>query len=509
MRFSINQKGNLMKNTSYIGLASLMLNGLLLMASTAVHADLLSFTGQYQSELEERTAISNQVTYDQLKANGCQDTDRAATASCSGTVFIVWNNVRELVHTANELSNEGPTQFSLDSDLEGLGFALRWTAGEEFSSQESMADSFVSGQLSSLASRVTALRSGARGFNITGLAIDNNGQLVRGGNTTTQQSGLNSGDETNDAWSRLGGFMNASYTYGDQAASQREDAFDFDGAEISAGLDYRVDDHWVVGAIFGYQKQEIDFDSSQSIVDGGVTMDAFSIMPFGLYQSDDWYYSLSLGYQQGQFETERSIRYPSNNPNVGNTDTVAISENGSDTLSVNLAAGYTFRLADNFIIEPSITLNYQNLSIDRYQEEDIKNDGFDFIVDAQKIKSLETVLGLKTQYILSSDYGIFMPYVDLQFYTQHEDDERFISAVYANAAEQLTDDARFFLPTNITDPNYQIYGVGVAAVLRGAQQTTFGSSASGGIQIFVNYREIKGIDDYNQKIFSGGLRYEF
>jgi outer membrane autotransporter protein len=303
--------------------------------------------------------------------------------------------------------------------------------------------------------------------------------------------------------------MNASYTYGDQAPSQRENAFDFDGTEISAGLDYRVDDHWVIGAIFGYQKQEIDFDSSQSIVDGGVIMDAFSIMPFGLYQSDDWYYSLSVGYQQGQFETERSIRYPSINPNVGNTDTVAISDNDSDTLSANLAAGYTFRLADNFIIEPSLTLNYQDVSIDQYQEEDIKNEGFDFIVDAQKIKSLETVLGLKTQYIVSSDYGIFMPYVDLQFYTQHEDDERFIGAVYANAAEQITDDARFLLPTNSTDPNYQIYGVGVAAVLRGAQQSTFGSSASGGIQIFVNYRELKGIDDYNQKILSGGLRYEF
>jgi hypothetical protein len=498
-----------MKNTSKISRVSILLNGLLMMTSTVVHADLLTFEGQYQSELEELAAISNQTTYDQLKAQGCQDTDRGATASCSGTVFIVWNNVRELVHTANELSNDGPTQFSLDSDLEGLGFALRWTAGEEFSSQESMADSFVSGQLSSLGSRVTALRSGARGFNITGLATDSNGQLVRSGNTSPQQSGLNSGDDTNEAWSRLGGFMNASYTYGDQAPSQRENAFDFDGTDISAGLDYRVDDHWVIGAIFGYQQQEIDFDSSQSIVDGGVIMDAFSIMPFGLYQSDDWYYSLSVGYQQGQFETERSIRYPSINPNVGNTDTVAISDNDSDTLSANLAAGYTFRLADNFIIEPSLTLNYQDVSIDQYQEKDIKNDGFDFIVDAQKIKSLETVLGLKTQYIVSSDYGIFMPYVDLQFYTQHEDDERFIGAVYANAAEQITDDARFLLPTNSTDPNYQIYGVGVAAVLRGAQQSTFGSSASGGIQIFVNYRELKGIDDYNQKILSGGLRYEF
>lgn len=498
-----------MNNNSNNLQLSMLLGALLLVASTASHADLLTFQGQYQSELEERAAIANQATYDQLKSQGCQDSDRIATASCGGTVFIVWNNVRELVHTANELSNKGPTQFSLDSDLEGLGFALRWTAGEEFSSQESMANSFVSGQLSSLASRVTALRSGASGFNIVSFATDKNGQLANNGSTSPQQSGLSSGDETSEAWSRLGGFFNGSYTYGDQAASEREDAFDFDGMEVSAGLDYRVDDHWVVGFIFGYQQQEIDFDSSQSIVDGGVTMDALSIMPFGLYQSDDWYYSLSVGYQQSKFETERSIRYPSINPNVGNADTVAISTNDSGTLSANLAAGYTFRLTDNFIIEPSLTFNYQDLTIDQYQEEDINNDGFGFIVEEQKITSLESVLGVKTQYIMSTDYGVFMPYIDLQFYTQHEDDERFISAIYVNAAEQITDDARFILPTNSVDPNYQIFAVGLAAVVRGAQQSTFGSSASGGIQVFFNYRELKGIDDYNQTIFSGGLRYEF
>jgi len=500
---------NSSKNNSRI---SMLLILPLIMASATGHADLLTFQGQYQSELEERAATSNQATYNQLKAQGCQDNDRAATASCSGTVFIVWNNVRELVHTANELSNNGPTLFSLDSDLDGLGFALRWTAGEEFSSEESMADSFVSGQLSSLNSRVTALRSGARGFNIAGFAPDSNGNLANNGKTSSQKpgfSGLNSGDDTSEAWSRLGGFINGSYTYGDQGASEREDAFDFNGAEISAGLDYRLDDHWVVGFIFGYQQQEIDFDSRQSIVDGGVKMDGLSIMPFVLYQSDDWYYSVSAGYQQGEFETQRSIRYPSINPNVSNTDTVAISDNDSDTLSANLAAGYTFRIGDNFIVEPSVTLNYQDVSIDRYREEDINNAGFGFIVDEQKIKSMETVAALKMQYFFSNNYGVFMPYIDLQFYSQHENDPRFIDAVYVNASEKITDDARFSLPTNSTDRDYQIFGVGVAAVLRGARQTTFGASAGGGIQAFINYRELRGVDNYNQRIISGGLRYEF
>jgi len=473
----------------------------------SVQAGLLDFQGQYQTELEENAAISNQATYDQLKAAGCQDNGRVPTAACSGITFVVWSNVRELVHTANELSNVGPTTFSLDSDLDGLGFALRWTSGEEFSSEESMADSFVSGQLSSLASRLTALRSGARGFNIAGLATDENGDMVTLQNKPS--SGMNAGDETGDAWSKLGGFINGSYTYGDQRASERENAFDFDGTEFNVGVDYRIDNHWVVGAIFGYITEEIDFDSEASIVDGTVEMDGLSLMSFVLYQSDEWYWNASAGYQAAEFTTERSIRYPSFNPNIDSADTVAESENDAYTLSATMSGGYTFRLADRFTIEPSLSVNYQDITIEEYSEQDINNDGFNFIVSEQAIKSLETVVALKVQYTFSTQFGVFMPFIDLQSYGQHEGDERYIDAVYASVSDQITGDAAFSLPTNSVDSDYKIYGIGLAAVIRGSRQAAFGSAASGGVQAHVNFRELKDIGGYNQKIISGGVRYEF
>ena len=116
--------------------------------------------GNFATQLEELSATSNQATYDQLLASGCSDTQFNATSSCGGRVFISWQSVRELVHTANELSNSGPTFFSLGLDLENLGFSLRWTAGEEFSTQGDMSSNFVGGQLSGLTSRVSAIRHG-------------------------------------------------------------------------------------------------------------------------------------------------------------------------------------------------------------------------------------------------------------------------------------------------------------------------------------------------------------
>jgi hypothetical protein len=274
---------NILIKTKGIVMDKHRINGLSYMAVTILFyfgctvpasADLLSFQGQYQSELEERSAVSNQAVYDQLKAGGCNDSDRVASTNCSGTAFVVWNNVRELVHTANELDDSGPTNFSLDSDLQGLGFSLQWTAGEEFSSEESLLDSFVSGQLSGLTARISALRSGASGFQVAGKPANGNGNVS--GLDAFQQSGLNAGDEVNNSWSRWGGFLNGSYTWGYQDPTEREAAFDFDGSEINAGIDYRLDDHWVVGGLFGHMTQEIDFDSAKSIVDGGVEMDGYS-----------------------------------------------------------------------------------------------------------------------------------------------------------------------------------------------------------------------------------------
>ncbi|PCJ45153.1 MAG: hypothetical protein COA99_05465 [Moraxellaceae bacterium] len=474
-------------------------------------ASLLAFQGQYQSELEELAAISNQAVYDQLLAGGCGDADTVASANCSGTTFVVWNNVRELVHTANALNNSGSTIFSLDSDLEGLGFALRWTAGEEFSSEESLVDSFLSSQLSGLASRITALRGGASGFNVAGVATDANGNIAHLGNikNSPQYTGMNSGDEMADVWSRLGGFLNATYTTGDQDASEREDAFDFVGVGFNAGLDYRLDDYWVVGGLLGYIAEEVDFDSGKSIVDGGVIMYGYSMIGFALYQSDTWFYSGSIGYQLSDFETKRSIRYPSINPDVANVDTSAESNNDAYTYSYSLATGIALFVSDTFTLEPSFSASYQEVTIDEYREQDIHNAGFDFFIDKQNIASLETATGLKAQFTLSTRYGVFMPFADIQFFTQHKTGGHSIRAAYVGASQTLTDDAFFNLPTNNVDANYETYSIGMAAVVRGAAQSYSGAPASGGVQVYFNYREVHHIGDYHQKSLSGGMRYEF
>src|SRR5262245_45344592 len=73
--------------------------------------------------LETAAAQANQATFDAL-SGPCA---AGPGPGCPDEVFGVFAETRELVHTANELLGTGDTTFSLSLDIDGLGFALRWT----------------------------------------------------------------------------------------------------------------------------------------------------------------------------------------------------------------------------------------------------------------------------------------------------------------------------------------------------------------------------------------------
>jgi len=455
-----------------------------------------------QEEDVAEIAVYTSLVYDDLKALGCNDSDRAATETCSGDIYTTWNNVRALVHTANALSGtgQGSTEFSLGTDANGLIDALRWNAGEEFSSQETMSSRFTSSQVSNITSRIAALRNGASGLSMNGLP--SSPQVT----TTRTETGMNAGDQL---WSPWGGFINGTYSYGNLDPSAREDAFDFDSQDITAGIDYRLNNQWVIGGMLAYVSENIDFDSSKSVVDGTVEMTGLGFTAFALYQTETWYYNVSGGYQTSEFDTNRSIRYTSLNLDIPSPDTVAISNNKGHTISASLAGGYTFQITERFTIDPSLSSNYQQVTIDGFTERDLNNDGFNLQVMEQNFKSLETVAAVKFQYVYNNSMGVFTPFVDLQLFVQHYPDARTIKAVYANLADTLSEEAQMSLLTDKQESTYSSFGIGVASVLRGSSTKTLDGAASGGIQAFIAYRELASAGNFHQHTITGGLRYEF
>jgi len=461
-------------------------------------AGLISLQGQYSNDVEEAAAVANQATYDSLlTVNGgpCEAAQRVETEKCGGGVFSVFESTRELVQTANELTGEGPTEYSLGLDLTGLGEALRWTAAEEYAGQGSSSTDFVGGMLSGLASRITALRFGARGFAVGGMPLEE----AQYASASGAKPGLNAGGASgDDEFGRWGGFLNGSYGYGSKDPTGREDAFDFDGYELNGGLDYLLDDNWVVGGAVGYAERQVDFKQKGSIVvDGDVKSDGYSIMPFVLYQGERFFGSVSVGYQQMSFDNTRAIKYPSLNPDVSSTNTRTESDTDSEIWTVYVSAGYDFTF-DAFQIEPYVSANYMDITVDKFSERDINNAGFNLIIAKQDFNFSEGTLGTKFSYTFSTSFGVISTYMDLEWHSVLDDESRDIDATYQEVSGVMSAaPVRFRVATDDLDQDYYTYAVGVVTVL------------PYNFQAYLSYRSVEELKNYSQDVFSGGVRYEF
>jgi uncharacterized protein YhjY with autotransporter beta-barrel domain len=447
--------------------------------SPAALANLDALT--FQSQIEEDAASAVQQTYESLIAGGCTAAQLAETGPCEGDRFSLFEGVRELVETANQLAGvQGLRQFSLNLDQENLGFALRWNAAEEFAAQGNSATEFSNSQLSSLASRVAALRFATRGTG-GGASGDSEGGAKRWGGFINGSYGYGSKDDTSDPFLTTG-------------SDGSEVGFDFDGQEMTLGVDYRINDSWVVGALGGYTQREVDFDSSVSIVDGGIDAEGESFIVFGLWEGDRVYLSGSLGGQWMTYEMERRITYPSLNPLIPSTDDTRFSETDSTALTATFGAGYT-RSVNAFGFELFAHGDYQDITIDGFSEE--VGSGHELTVGDQTIESLELAAGLDLHYVFRPRFGVFRPYLRGEFRKELEGDIRTISSFYSSVDEAGAGGTDFSLGTDDPDDDYVLATAGFSVVF------------PNGLQGYLQYQQVFDLDFYDDRVIGGGVRFEF
>jgi outer membrane autotransporter protein len=449
--------------------------------------------------LETAAARANQASFETLSP-ACA---AGPGPACPPDVFGVFEETRELVHTANELLGTGDTQFSLGLDIDGLGFALRWTAAEELAAQGSMTTEFAASQLSTLSARLAALRWGISGPRLTSLRdadgsirVARSGALPLGGGASADAERL---------YSRWSWFLDGAFGYGDKDPTDLEDAFEFDGQEVTFGVDYRFSPALAAGAMIGYSTKEVDFDSSRSIVDGRIKTDGGSVLGYALLEGERAYLTGSLGFQRLSHDSRRRITYPSQNPLIPSVDSLATGDTDSDTLLATLGAGYAFRWGA-FSIEPSLGLDYMDARVDGFRESSVDNtadaspdDPFDLQIGEQDIESLDGSAGLQLQYVFTPRFGVLVPYVSGRYHRELLDDARRVSALYADAFNRLIQaiDADFNVPTDPPDEDYYTVAAGATVVL------------AGGLMGFVQYMQVLDLENYSDAVITGGMRYEF
>ncbi|MEL7450184.1 MAG: autotransporter outer membrane beta-barrel domain-containing protein [Pseudomonadota bacterium] len=454
--------------------------------------------------LETAAADANQATFEALRDPNVPDRD-VPLPGLSDEQVQVFSNVRELVHTFNELSGSGATEFSLGLDAEGLGFALRWTAAEELAAQGSLSTEIGKGQLAYLAGRLSQLRVGGGGVSIVGLPVSWDAGAYAANSTSAPGETMEAGT----GFSRFSGFVNGSLGYGDKAPTDLEAAFDFDGGETIVGGDYRFSDSWVMGGSIGFSQAEIDFDSSQSIVDGGIETDALSLGLYGLFTGERFYADAALSYSAIDYDVTRRIVYPSLNPDIANTDETALSSTEGSQLALSTGMGY-MGYVGRFSWEPFLRFDYLDTDIDGFTETNTSNGGFDLAVGDQGFSSLDGSAGLQLAMTFTPRQMVLVPFLRASYHREFDDDQRAVAAVYLNGEDPTFGSTQDFgVPTDPPDEDYYKIALGLSAVVRGGRVTRDDGVARGGIQLFVQYETIEDLDNYNNANITGGFRYEF
>ena len=460
------------------------------------------------NQLEQLSATANQASYNQLTANPngavyCDPLLKGPSAKCPSNVFAVFSNLRELVQSANELlNNGGPTFYSLHTNNQGLGFALRWVSGNNLAAPGSVTTQFANAQLSSVAARIEALRLGATGFVLGGFNVSQDGRPAVAFNTPVAAGGGASADGSDiGIASRWGGFLNGAYGYGYRQPSVLENAFAFDSKDATLGVDYRFTRRLVAGASVSYTNQRVDFDSERSVAGGGFRAHGYGLLFYGLYEWEGPYLSFSAGWQHSSVDETRLITYPSFNLAVPSTDATASGSTHTNALIASFSAGWplAYRAAT---AEPYLNIEYRDAKLAGFTETSVNNSGteagsdggFQFAYASQDFHIADAALGLRLQYAFTPHFGVIIPYARAEYHRYFGANTYTVAAAYSPIAGSGN---LFNLPTDPADTHYSAFGGGFSVVL------------PHGVQGFAQYQTTSGMQFVTSRLISAGIRVEF
>lgn len=365
----------------------------------------------------------------------------------------------------------------------------------------------VSIQAQNVGSRLAALRAGVTGISIRELALDFNGQPISSeqlaGLSTAamgQRGGAASADTGFD-FGRLGIFINGTIIFGDKDRTSNQEGFDFDTQGVTAGLDYRFTDNFVLGGAVGYLNNDIDLDA-----DGGeLDADGYSFTLYSTYyHADKFYIDGSVTYGYNDYDQERNIRYtlpPTANSESAEVDQTMSADYDSDHWDLTLGAGYEFNWRE-WTFGPIGQLEYIDVDIDDYREQESNPDadgsGWPVEIDSQDFESFTLSLGGQASYAWSQSWGVLVPQARFEWVHEFEDDPVVVTGRFIKAT---TDDefgpVDFAFSADEPDENYFIVGAGLSAVL------------PRGKSLFVHYQTVLGFEDLDHHSVNAGLRWEF
>jgi len=347
-------------------------------------------------------------------------------------------------------------------------------------------------QFSNVNVRINNLRAGVTGptFNFNGLTLTTpTGAISLGAMANSLMADGDAPPAQESGFSRWGFFMSGNIGRGETDAIGNSPKYDFDIKGLTAGVDYRMSDAFVLGGALGYTKQSSDLAGDQ----GSLKMDGWSISGYATwYNAKDWYVDAMLSWANNDYRHRRRVVYVLPGETV---DQFAKADSDGSDLSGSLTVGRDFHHEEwNFGLYGRLQAGRQDFdAFDEELDSSLPGSGLALHINDRSVDNLSSILGGKASWVHSTDWGVLMPSLGLEWQKEYQGDPDTFRAFLISDPTGTP----ILITGEALDDNYFRFNIGLSAVW------TKGRSG------FIQYDRIFLRDGNEQETLSLGGRIEF
>ena len=312
-------------------------------------------------------------------------------------------------------------------------------------------------------------------------------------------------DEQADAQVVAGPFsllvnVHATWFERDVAASSAGRGFDGDSSALEVGVDYRLSERSVIGAIAGVERAEYDFDAENPGVNfvpasnaGSVESDDLYLTLFGSWSlGKSGFAEMSAGFEQHDGSYRRNPVFQESTRTLTQTN-VRVDGDAERTVQW-LSANAGFDVSrDAFSFGPYAGLTMTHSEIESYTERDRSESGLNMRFASADSDSLLGHAGVRASYVFSTGGGVVVPQARVEYQHEFEDDPQSITSRFALDASGT----QYALVGGSLDQDFIVAGFSLSAIL------------PNGWICFADYSVLLENDEFDRERATLGLRIEF
>jgi len=171
-------------------------------------------------------------------------------------------------------------------------------------------------------------------------------------------------------------------TRGERNTGYGHDDYTYDTAGVIGGLDFRIGERWLLGAMGGWARTDLDWVGRG----GSGQADVGQIGAYAAFHHRGWFADGVFGYGLNWFDTRRDIKFEG-------LDRTAVSDHKGSQLILRAGGGRLFDVGRGLGLEP--TLDVQWLRVDQDPISETGAGDVSLEIAGRQVDSLRTALGLR------------------------------------------------------------------------------------------------------------------